>query len=94
MACGSCQARGQIGLELQLRPTSQPQQCKGMSCVCHLHHSSRQRRILNPLSKARGGTHILMDAPQVLFHWATAGTPSLALEPPRGEIPGIQTWGT
>ena len=26
------------------------------SCICNLHHSSRQRRILNPLSEARDGT--------------------------------------
>ena len=30
------------------------------SCICDLHHSSLQRRILNPLSKARDRTHILM----------------------------------
>ena len=29
--------------------------------ICDLHHSSWQCRILNPLSKARGGTWILMD---------------------------------
>ena len=32
------------------------------SCVCNQHHSSRQRRILNPLSEARDRTCILMDA--------------------------------
>ena len=31
------------------------------SHVCGLHHSSRQCWILNPLSQARDGTHILMD---------------------------------
>ena len=32
------------------------------SLVCdHLHHSSRKRGILNPLSEARDRTHILMD---------------------------------
>ena len=35
------------------------------SCVCHLHHSSRQRCIRNPLSEAMGQTHILMDASRV-----------------------------
>ena len=38
--------------------------------LCHnhsyLHHSSRQRRILNPLNKARDQTSILMDTSQVL----------------------------
>ena len=31
------------------------------SCVCDLHHSSQQRWIPNPLSKARDRTCILMD---------------------------------
>ena len=31
------------------------------SCVCNLHHSSQQRQTLNPLSKARDQTHVLMD---------------------------------
>ena len=39
------QARGRIGA---YGLTPQPQQC-----VCDLHHSSWQRRILNPLSEAR-----------------------------------------
>ena len=33
-------------------------------CVCNLHLSSWQCRILNPLSKARDQTHILMDTSQ------------------------------
>ena len=36
------------------------------SCVCNLHHRSQQLWILNPLSKARDGTHILMDTSHVL----------------------------
>ena len=43
--------------------------------VCNLHHSSQQRQIFNPLSKARDWTHILMDTSQAHFHWATVGTP-------------------
>ena len=31
------------------------------SCVCNLHHSSEQRQILNPLSKAKDGIRILTD---------------------------------
>ena len=31
-----------------------------LSCVCDLHHSSRQCRILNPWSEARDRTHNLM----------------------------------
>ena len=50
----------------------------GSNHVCDLHHSSRQRQILNPLSKARDQTRNLM-VPSLLVgfvnHWATIGTP-------------------
>ena len=46
-----------------------------LNCVCDLHHSSRQHCILNPLSKARDRTGILMDTSWIRFHWATTGTP-------------------
>ena len=36
--------------------------------ICNLHHSSWQPWILNPLNKARDGTHILMDTSQVHYH--------------------------
>ena len=35
------------------------------TCVFDLHHSSWQRQILNPLSKARDWTYILMDTSRV-----------------------------
>ena len=38
----------------------------GPSCVCNVHYSSAQPRILNPLSKARDQTHILRDTIQIL----------------------------
>ena len=37
------------------------------SCICDLHHSSRQHWILNPLSKARDRTPVLMDVSQVRY---------------------------
>ena len=40
-----------------------------------LHHSSWQRWILNPLSRARDRTHVLIDTSQIHFCWATTGTP-------------------
>ena len=40
-----------------------------------LHHSSRQRRVLNPLSEARDGTHNLMVPGWICFCFATMGTP-------------------
>ena len=40
-----------------------------------LHHSSQQCQILNPLSKARDRTCVLMDTSQVCYHSGTIGTP-------------------
>ena len=51
-------------LELQLPATAMPD----WSCICDLHHSSWQQRILNLLSKARDQTCILMDTSQVCYH--------------------------
>ena len=45
------------------------------SCICSLPHNSQQRWILNPLSKARDWTCILMDTSEIHFHWATMGKP-------------------
>ena len=39
-----------------------------LSRFCNLHHSSRQCRILNPLSKVRNQTHILMDPSGFVNH--------------------------
>ena len=46
------------------------------SCVCNLHLSLQQRRILNPLSEAREQSRVLMDSSQIHFCWATMATPS------------------
>ena len=43
-----------------------------------LHHSSRQRQILNPLSEARDRTHHLMVPSWIRFHCATTGTPHVS----------------
>ena len=45
------------------------------SCICHLHHSSRQCRILNPLSEAGVWICILMDTSRVHYHWVTRELP-------------------
>ena len=45
------------------------------SRICDLHHSSRQRWILDPLSEARDQTRVLMDTSQVHYHCTTVGTP-------------------
>ena len=49
------------------------------SRVCNLHHSSRQCRILNPLSKVRDRTRNLMVPSRIHFHCATTGTPLSSL---------------
>ena len=46
------------------------------SCIYDLHRSSRQHRILNPLSEARDRTLALMDASRVLYCYSMMGTPS------------------
>ena len=49
MAYEGSQARGRIGATATGLHHSTPD----LSCVCDLHHSSRQHQILNPLSEAR-----------------------------------------
>ena len=51
--------------ELQLLAYTTATATQELSCVCNLHHSSRHRQILNPLSGARDGSCIFMDASQV-----------------------------
>ena len=43
-------------------------------CICHVHHSSQQCQIPNPLSKARDQTQILMDSSWICFCCTTTGT--------------------
>ena len=47
-----------------------------LSRVCHLHHSSWQRWVFNPLNEARDQTSILMDTSWICFHCTTTGTPT------------------
>ena len=47
-----------------------------LSHICNLPHSSRQCRILNPVSEARDQTLILMDTSHIRFCCATVGTPT------------------
>ena len=44
------------------------------SHICHLHHSSRQHQIPNPLSRTRDGTCVLMYTSYIHFLWAIMGT--------------------
>ena len=65
-------------LELQLPAYTTATAMPYLSHICKLHHNSWQCHILNPLSKARDSTCILMDASQICFPWATMGTPPKA----------------
>ena len=49
------------------------------SHICDLHHGSRQRWILNSLSKARVRIHNLMVPSRICFCCTTTGTPSMSL---------------
>ena len=57
-----------VELELQLPAYTTATAMPDLSHICNLHHSSRQRWILNPLSEARDQTCVLMDTSQVHYH--------------------------
>ena len=54
--------------ELQLPATATATATLGLSHICDLHHSSWQRRVLNPPREPRGRTHILMGTSRVHYH--------------------------
>ena len=54
-------------LKLQLAVHTRATGTWDPSCVCDLHHSSHKHWILNPLSKARDRTCILMDTIRVCY---------------------------
>ena len=70
-----------LGLELELQlpayttATAAATAMPDPSRACDLHHSSRQCWILNPLSRARDRTHVLMDTNHVHYLRATPELP-------------------
>jgi len=72
-------------LELQLLAYARATAFQDPSLICDLYHSSWQRRILNPLSKARDRTHNLMVPSQICFGCATMGTPHSVFDT-RGQL--------
>ena len=58
-ALGSSRARGQIGAAARDHATETAM--PDLIHICNLHCSLRQCQILNPLSEAMDGTHILRD---------------------------------
>ena len=72
MAYVSSQTRGQIGATaVSLHHSHSNVGSKPCLTLCH---SSWQCWILNPLSKPRDQTQVLMDTSQVCYLWATTGT--------------------
>ena len=57
-----------VSSELSLPASTTATATRDLSHICDLHHSSRQRQILNPRSEARDQTHVLMDPSQVPYH--------------------------
>ena len=76
-AFGSSKARSPSELQ-QLAYTTAPEK-QALSYGCDLHHSSQQRQILNPLSKARDQTCILMDTSRVVSSRLTTAEPQREL---------------
>ena len=64
-----------VKLELQLLAYTIATAMSDPSCICDLHHSSGQHRILNPLSKARDQIHNFMVPRRIYFCFATIGNP-------------------
>uniref|UniRef100_A0A8D1DD68 Kynurenine 3-monooxygenase n=1 Tax=Sus scrofa TaxID=9823 RepID=A0A8D1DD68_PIG len=56
-----------LGVESELRLPVYTTATRDLSRVFDLHHSSQQHRILNPLSKARDQTQVLMDTSQFIL---------------------------
>ena len=54
--------------ELQLPAYTTAKTMQDPSCICNLHHSSRQHQILYPLRDARDRTHVFMDTNWVRYH--------------------------
>ena len=71
IAYGSSMAKGWIKATAIATAMPDP------SHICNLYHSSQQCWILNPLSKARDRTWVLMDTSWVHYYWAMMGTPEI-----------------
>ena len=64
-----------LGVKLELQLPAYTTATLFPSHVCDLHHSSQQRRILNPPSEARDGTCNLMVTSSIHFLCTRTGTP-------------------
>ena len=68
MAAPAAHGGSHVESELHLPAYATATAAQDLNHICKLHHSSWQRWILNPLSEARDGTHILTDTSQVCYH--------------------------
>ena len=57
-----------VGVKQELQLPAYTTATPDPNLICDLYHSSRQCRILNPLSEARDQIHILMDTSRVDYH--------------------------
>ena len=70
--------------ELQLPAYTTATAMQDPSCICDPHHGSRQHWILNPPSKARDRTRVLMNTSWTRYHRAMTGTASFLPSGVRG----------
>ena len=68
-----------VELEVQLPAYTTATATQDLSRICDLHHSSRQRQILNPLREAGDQTRNLRVPSRICFHCSTTGTPQRAV---------------
>ena len=66
--------RLEVECQLQLLAYTTATAMQGPNLICHLHRSSQQHWILNPLTEARDRTRVLMDTRWIHYHGATMGT--------------------
>ena len=64
-----------LGIESELQLLAYTTATATRDLSCDLHYSSQQHRILDPLSKARDQSRVLMDTSQICFHCAMTETP-------------------
>ena len=65
-----------LGVQLELQPLAYATASRDLNQVCDLYHVSQQRRLLNPLNKARDQARNLMVPSRIHFCCAMMGTPS------------------
>ena len=66
-----------VQMELQLLAYTTATATQDPNRICNLHHSSRQRRIPNSLSKVRVQTHNLLVPSRIHFCCTKPGTPEI-----------------